>query len=373
MRIVPILTALTITGSLYMLVMERDRLLAFASNPNVDAAVEAPAQVSDTPADPAESRMNVVVQRSSASEVENAVLLRGRTEAMRQVEIRAETGGLIASAPLRRGAFVAAGDRLCELSPGTREAELAEAEARLAEAQISFNAAQQLSQGGFASESRTASARAALQGAQARVEATKHELGRLTMAAPFDGLLETDTAELGTLLQPGALCATLIQLDPMKLVGFVPETQVDRIELGATAGARLSSGRDVMGRVTFLSRSADPATRTFRVEVTVPNADMSIRDGQSADIMINATGDMAHLVPGSALTLNNEGQLGLRLVDDDSTVTFATVEMVRDTADGIWVEGLPEQATIIVVGQEFVSNGVKVDVTFRGDNDEATQ
>lgn len=373
MRIVPLLTALTVTGSLYLLVMEREALLAFASDPvSADAPgpdAAAAGAAADTEATQSDSArlVAVVAQRSTASEVENAVLLRGRTEAARQVEIRAETGGLIASTPLRRGSYVTAGDPLCVLSPGTRQAALAEAEARLAEAEINFNAAQQLSEGGFASQTRAASARAALQGAQAGVEAATQELNRLTMAAPFDGLLETDTAELGALLQPGGLCATLIQLDPMKLVGFVPETQVDRIEIGTTAGARLSGGRDIVGRVSFLSRSADPATRTFRVEVTVPNADMSIRDGQSADIMISATGNMAHLVPGSALTLSNEGQLGLRLVSDGNIVTFAPVDVVRDTANGVWVGGLPDDATVIVLGQEYVSEGVQVAVTYRGD------
>lgn len=373
MRIVPLLTALTVTGSLYLLVMEREALLAFASNPvSADApGPDAPATgaATDTETTQGETArlVAVVAQRSTASEVENAVLLRGRTEAARQVEIRAETGGLIASTPLRRGSYVTAGDPLCVLSPGTRQAALAEAEARLAEAEINFNAAQQLSEGGFASQTRAASARAALQGAQAGVEAATQELNRLTMVAPFDGLLETDTAELGALLQPGGLCATLIQLDPMKLIGFVPETQVDRIEIGTTAGARLSGGRDIVGRVSFLSRSADPATRTFRVEVTVPNPDMSIRDGQSADIMISATGNMAHLVPGSALTLNNEGQLGLRLVGDGDIVTFAPVDVVRDTANGVWVDGLPDDATVIVLGQEYVSEGVQVAVTYRDD------
>ncbi|WP_092887117.1 efflux RND transporter periplasmic adaptor subunit [Roseicitreum antarcticum] len=369
MRIVPLITALTITGSLYLLVMEREALLAFASTATAeDTPGDAAAVTADATGTEAPPRVAVVAQRTTASEVENTVLLRGRTEAARQVEIRAETGGLIASTPLRRGSHVTAGDPLCVLSPGTRQAALAEAEARLAEAEINFNAAQRLSEGGFASQTRAASARATLQGAQAGVEAATQELNRLTMVAPFDGLLETDTAELGALLQPGGLCATLIQLDPMKLVGFVPETQVDRIEIGTTAGARLSGGRDVLGRVSFLSRSADPATRTFRVEVTVPNADMSIRDGQSADMMISATGDMAHLIPGSALTLNNEGQLGLRLLDDDDIVTFTTVQVIRDTANGVWVGGLPDEATVIVLGQEYVSEGVQVDVTYRGND-----
>nr|WP_276612525.1 HlyD family efflux transporter periplasmic adaptor subunit [Pseudorhodobacter turbinis] len=91
----------------------------------------------------------------------------------------------------------------------------------------------------------------------------------MTLSAPFDGLLETDTAELGALLQPGSSCATVIQLDPIKMVGFLAETDVDKVSVGAMAQARLASGREAVGRVTFLSRSADPLTRTFRVEVTV--------------------------------------------------------------------------------------------------------
>jgi multidrug efflux system membrane fusion protein len=364
MRVISLFSTVVITASLYLLVMERDALIAFASNtaPGAEAAAtDAAIGANDSP-----PGIPVVVQRSTAQSVENAVLVRGRTEAARQVQVRAETSGLVISEPMRRGAFVNAGEPLCELAPGPRGAALREAQARLAEAEINFNAASQLSEGGFGSQTRTASAQAALQGAQAGVEATEQELSRLILLAPFDGLLESDTAELGALLQPGGLCATLIQLDPMKLVAFVPETEVDRVEIGAIASARLSTGREVMGRVSFLSRSADPATRTFRVEVLVDNADLSIRDGQSAELLIVATGVSGHLLPGSALTLNDTGVLGLRTVDATQHVVFAPVSVIRDTLDGIWVTGLDDNVDVIVVGQEFVIEGVAVDVTYRG-------
>ncbi len=189
------------------------------------------------------------------------------------------------------------------------------------------------------------------------------ELTRLAIHAPFAGLLESDTAELGSLMQPGAPCATIIQLDPIKLVGFVPEANVDRISLGAEAGARLASGRQVTGQVTFLSRSADPQTRTFRVEITVPNADQTIRDGQTADILIRTEGTSAHLLPASAMTLSDAGALGVRVVVD-GIVEFVPVRMIRDTATGVWLTGLDEVADVITVGQEFVTEGTPVRVTF---------
>jgi multidrug efflux system membrane fusion protein len=198
------------------------------------------------------------------------------------------------------------------------EAQLAGARAQLAAAEIDANAASRLSESGFGSETRAASAeagresalaaiqsaeaalsqaRAGIRTAEAAVRRAEEEIDRLTIAAPFSGHLESDTAELGALMQPGAPCATIIQLDPMKLVGFVPEAQVDRVELGAMAGARLASGPEVTGRVTFLSRSADERTRTFQVEITVPNPDLAIRDGQTADILVQTDGTLAHLLP----------------------------------------------------------------------------
>lgn len=406
MRLLSILTALAVIGLLYFVVFERDRLLEFAGNEAASASNGADEAVAPTAASADENRVAVVALRSEPSEIDQATVLRGRTEAVREVDVRAETTGRVVSDPIRKGTFVEAGDLLCRIDPGTREAGLAEAtarlaearaglptaearvaeaEARLAEAEINDRAASQLSADGFASEIRVAgtnaavssaraavssarsgleSAAAAVSSAEAAVATARTELGRLEIRAPFAGLMETDGAELGTLLQPGGLCATLIQLDPIKLVGFVPETEVDRVKVGAQAAARLASGREVIGEVTFLSRSADPNTRTFRVEVSVANADLSIRDGQTAEFVISGEGISAHFVPQSALTLDDNGRLGVRVVRE-ARAAFAPVSVLRDTRDGIWVAGLGETVDVIVVGQEFVTDGVPVDVTMR--------
>ncbi len=406
MRLISFVNAILVVAALFLLVFERDALFAFAGrgDPETDATAEAESAV-DTRL--AQDAIGVVALRSVAREIDSAVLLRGQTRANRQVEVLAETTSTVISEPMRKGAFVEAGDLLCELDPGTRPASLAEAtaakleaesripeaEARLeeahalvAEAQINLTAAQKLSETGFGSETRRISSEAAMRSAEAgvktaeagleatragieaaiaEVEAAQREIDRQTIEAPFKGLLESDTAELGSLMQPGSLCATVIQLDPIKLVGFVPETDVNKIIVGTEASARLVTGLEVAGRVTFLSRSADENTRTFEVEITVPNPDLTIRDGQTADIRISAAGAKAHLLPQSSLTLNNDGQVGVRTVGAGNMVEFMPIRLLRDTAEGVWVDGLPETADIIVVGQEFVTQGVMVKPTYR--------
>ncbi|MGI9367855.1 MAG: efflux RND transporter periplasmic adaptor subunit [Ruegeria sp.] len=405
MRLISFINALLVIVALYFLVFERDALFAFAGK-NETATESTDDEAVEATAVKADAVMGVVALRSTAREIDNAVVLRGQTKANRQVEVLAETTSTVISEPKRKGAFVEAGDLLCELDPGTRpanlaeamarkteaesrmpeaEAKLDEAHARVAEAEILLTASRKLSETGFGSETRRISSEATMSAAEAGVKsaeaglettqagieaaaaavgAAEREIDRLTIEAPFRGLLESDSAELGSLMQPGSLCATVIQLNPIKLVGFVPETAVNRVIVGSKASAQLATGLQVQGRVTFLSRSADETTRTFEVEITVANDELLIRDGQTATIQIAADGAKAHLLPQSALTLNNEGQLGVRTVGAGNVVDFMPIRLLRDSADGVWIGGLPETVDIIVIGQEFVTKGVVVAPTY---------
>ncbi|AXI47265.1 efflux RND transporter periplasmic adaptor subunit [Sulfitobacter sp. SK012] len=414
MRFFPILAALLVGGLLYLAIAERPWLKQTFGMAPADAtltpdpdqeSVKATRAAADAEG---KTRVKVVVKRVIAKDIGSAVVLRGQTAAARQVDVQAETTAVVISEPLRKGSRVEEGQEMCVLDVGTRGAALEETRARLSEAEsrvpeaearvqeaiarldealINQNASAKLKEGGFGSTARLAGADAAVAGARsgivsaesglraarsgiqaatAAVAVAEAEIDRLTIEAPFGGLLESDTAELGSLLQPGALCGTIIQLDPVKLVGFVPETEVNRVFVGAAAEARLAAGGEVVyGTVTFLSRSSDPTTRTFRTEINVPNTDLHIRDGQTAEILISAPGSAAHLIPQSALTLDDNGTLGVRLVDDAAMVSFAPVTIMRDVAEGIWVTGLPETADVIVVGQEYVVAGVTVAPTWQ--------
>ena len=419
MKIVSIITAIVVIFVLYALVFERDSFNKVADGTSIKRVVEerleqkSLAAKIDSEEDNAQQTdknaelVSVVVYSSNSQKIGSAVTLRGETEAARFVQVRAETFGQVISDPLRKGSFVQKDDVLCRLDEGTREAALAdslarlgeakalipqteaklgEANSRLEEARINFNAASKLSEGGYASDTRVASVQAAMrsaeagvataasgfdstrariQSAEAGVATAKKEIERLTIIAPFEGALEADTAEIGSLLQPGDLCGTIIQLNPIKLVGFLPETELSRVKLGASVRAQLASGQEIEGNVTFLSRSADSKTRTFRVEVNVPNDGLEIRDGQTVEIAIGSDGKKAHLLPQSALTLNDEGLLGIRFVDDKNITRFAAVKLEKDSKQGVWVSGLDDKLDVIITGQEFVKEGVKVSVTIK--------
>ena len=425
MRFLSLVTAALVLSGLYALVFEREAVRAISKGASLytlligataEGAVTNENQEDDQISSPEEDNtelsdgrnaVKVKTIKSVAREIDSGVILRGQTQAARQVEVRAETSGQVTSNPLRKGAFVTKGQALCQLDPGIRksslsdavarlaeaearvpetQARLEEAESRLDEARINYNAAKKLAEDGYASDTRVAATeagvssaeagvataragfkatRSGIQSAQAAVAAAEKEIDRLTLTAPFDGILESDTAEIGSLLQPGVLCGVVIQLDPIKVVGFVAETEISRVKLGAPARVRLLAGQNVSGKVTFVSRSADSMTRTFRVDIDVENTDLAISDGQTADILIAGEEKVAHLIPQSALTLNDSGDLGLRLVDNTSRAQFFPVTILRDTAKGVWLTGLPDTANIIVVGQEYVVDGVLVDAAYR--------
>ncbi len=326
------------------------------------AAVLALAGLAAAPAPRAEDRpaVRVMVLEVGSQALEDRLAVPGRTRANRRVEVEAETTGPVISTPLRRGARVAAGDLLCRIDPGSRPAQLREAEARLAEARADAAAAASLSAKGFAAETTRMTREAELGAAEAQVDLMRLEIDRLEIRAPFAGLLETDAAELGSRLEAGETCATVIDLARIRVSGFVAERAVDRLTLGAPARVRLVTGREAEGRLSFIAAVADPDTRTYEVEVTIDNADGAIRDGMTAELILALPPVRAHRLPQSALTLDDDGRLGVRLAEDGAA-RFVPVSVLTDRRDGVWVTGLPETARVIVVGQDFVRDGGRVE------------
>ena len=374
MRLIPLLTALLIAAGLYYWFELRHEPAGEAMAARAEAPTGADGVVADddapvgtagadaTPADPGDAPVQVVVLPSEAQETSAELTLRGRTEADRSVEVAAETTGRVLSPPIRRGATVDEGQVLCELDPGTRDAELAEVQAALEEAQVQESGAAQLAKKGYTAETELKQRQAQLRAAQARLDKVRADIAKLEIRAPFAGVLETDTAELGTLLVPGALCAEVVDLDPVTVESYVSEQEVGQLSIGQPAEVRLVTGKAAEGEITFISRSGDVETRTFAVEVTIPNPGREIRAGVTAEVLVALPPQSAHLVPQTALTLDDDGRLGVRAADD-GVARFHPVTIMRETPDGVWVGGLPPQADIIVIGQEFVREGRPVAAT----------
>ena len=336
--------------------------------------------------------VSVLVQKSNEQEVTNGILLRGQTEAFKSVQVKAETSGSVISQPIRKGTFVKNGELLCELEVGTKSDVLSEAKVALAlsldeldasihQYELRVQAAERqkslLKRGvgteaaveaaelsASSAETQSLSKRQAVANVEARINRATTELNNTKIIAPFDGLLESDTAEYGDFMQTGAPCGTLLALNPIKLIGYATETQVSKIEVNTTAGARLISGDTVSGTVSFISRSADPTTRTFLVETTVPNENYEIREGSTADIYISLSGAKGHLLPQSSLTLNSSGVLGVRIALNDKA-KFIPINIIRDSEEGVWVTGLPDRVDVIIVGQEYVTDNSNIKVSYK--------
>lgn len=317
-------------------------------------------EVAATGTDTRPDLFEVVIRQVNAQPRPAILGLRGRTEAFREVLVRAETGGRVVETPAVEGELIAAGDIMCRLDVDARAAALDQAQADLRSRQLEYDAAVELSNRGHRSTNQVAAMEAARDAARARLEAARQEMDNIIIRAPFDGFFDGRTAEIGDYLRPGDACGAIVQLDPILVVAEVAERDVAGLSAGMPASAELVTGEAIEAQVRFVERRADPATRTFRVEVEAPNPDGLLRSGVTADIDIPLAAQPAHRVPTSILALNSDGELGVRIVENNDTVRFVPVVLLSDDGEEVWVAGLPEPANVIVLGQEFVAEGTQV-------------
>jgi multidrug efflux system membrane fusion protein len=293
---------------------------------------------------------------------EYQIVLRGRTESARTVVARSETSGVVAQVPAQEGAFVRRGAVLCRLAVDARQATLDQARANFRSRQLQHQAAMELSKKGYRSQTQVLESQAALDAAQAGVRQAEISLDQVNIRAPFSGVFDRREAEVGTYLSPGQACGTMIELNPLLIVGDVPETEAARLRVGAPATAQLVSGQVLNGRVRYVAHDAEAQTRTYHLEVAVANPRMDVRSGLSAEVRIGSGQGPAHLVPVSSLVLDAAGRQGVRHVVGDNRVAFAPVTVMEETPEGVWVQGLSGAVRVITVGQSYVADGQKVRV-----------
>jgi multidrug efflux system membrane fusion protein len=292
------------------------------------------------------------------------VVVRGRTAVERFVDVRSETRGRVVELLAEKGDHVAAGAPLCRLDEEARPALLAESQAQLKQAEIDHQGSLKLQREGLLSDAAVAATATRLASAKALVQQRERELANTMIRAPFSGEVETRPVEEGDLLQLGAICARVIDSDPMLLVGEVSENEVAELSLGAIAHGTLITGEKVEGTLRFIGRSANSRTRTFRVEVAVPNPEGRLRDGVTTEVILPVAEHEAHLIPAAILALDDAGALNIRIVDPNKRVRMVPVTIVKEEPEGLWVTGLPATATVITVGQELVTPGNLVEVTY---------
>lgn len=302
----------------------------------------------------------VRVRAQSAEPRVREAVLRGRTEALHTVEVKAETYGQVLELLIARGTEVKANQPMVRLDPEERPAVLQEAEALLEQRRLEFVAAERLSKKGFRAETQLAGSKAAMDAASARVQRALIDISNTEIRAPFDGIVDDRMTDVGDYVEKGDVIARVTTLDPILIVAQVSERDVGRLEAGIEGRARLVTGQEITGKLRFVSKMADDATRTFRVELVADNPGNKIPDGVTAELRIPLDSSMAHLVSPAILTLTDQGELGVKTLEAGNTVGFHPVSILESVPGGVWIGGLPEEVILITVGQEFVAVGQAV-------------
>jgi len=196
--------------------------------------------------------------------------------------------------------------------------------------------------------------------AQAQLRRIELDIEHTVVRAPFDGVLQDRLVEVGDYVGVGDPVALIVDLDPILAVAQLSERDAAVIRRNNDGQARLVTGEVVDGRVRYVSVVGAAGTRTFRVELEIGNGDEHIPAGLTAQLTLPIATIEAHRLSPAALTLNDAGIIGVNTVDERNVVHFHPVDLVDGDADGVWIGGLPREATIITVGQEFVLPGQTV-------------
>jgi membrane fusion protein, multidrug efflux system len=291
------------------------------------------------------------------------LVLSGRTEADKRVTVTARTGGVLTELRVRRGAWVKTGDVIAVLSDEAREAQVIQAKSLVTQRQTELDSKRGLLKSGAIPRLEGVNLEAQLEAAKAALAAAEAELERGIVRAPWAGVVHDVGVEVGqaAFSFAGKDIATIVALDPMLAVVEVAERKLAGIELGDMAEVRLVTGVTAQGKVRFVAKTASATTRTYRVEVELPNHDHAIPDGITAEVALPLAPVEATRVLRSALTISSAGEIGVRTVGEDGTVGFVPVGIFEDEQTFMWVSGIRNGARVIVQGQDFVREGQKVD------------
>jgi len=303
----------------------------------------------------------VQIRAQQAEPVTRTISIYGRTAPARTVEIKAETSGRVTAVGVTRGEPASAGQALLKLDLRDRQARLDQARAGVNEQQAAWEGQQELKPQGYVSDTQLAETRAKLEAAKAELVRAELDLDYMTVRAPFSGTVQERSVEVGDYVRPGDPVATFVDNTRLIVTGSIAEQDAGFVRVGGSATAVLVTGQDVKGRIRYLAPVAEESTRTFTVELEIPNPDGKLPAGVTAEMRIPGGEVLAYRMAPSLLTLDASGELGIKTVDARNQVEFHRVQIAHSEANGVWVTGLPENANIIVVGQGYVSAGQAVE------------
>jgi len=302
----------------------------------------------------------VEVSWLEASEYAPRLVLQGQIEPWLDVELGAQISGTVEILPVPAGSAVRKGDVVARLTVDNRAAQLERFDAEIRQYEGELAAAERLRGSRMQTETEILRLASELARARAERETARLALNHTRLTAPFDAVLDRLLVEPGDFVQPGTLIARLVAIDRLKVTAQVPQQEVAHLELGQGVDVDLLDGRRLQGELYFIASAAEPGTRSFRVEVEIPNPQRLRIAGASATLGVHLSPVMAHRISPALLALDEDGRLGVRLVDQDNRVLVAPIRLLSADNEGAWIAGLPTRTRLITRGAGFVASGESV-------------
>lgn len=304
----------------------------------------------------------VEIKKEKARSTDDIVTLLGQTEADKKVTLKAEIAGTVEHLFVQKGMLLKEGTKIAKISEEDLPARLAKAKALLQQRALEVNAAEKLAAKGFNSDIQLSEATAHYKEAKADLEKILLDRAHTTISAPMTGILLENQVEEGDFVSIGSNLVTLLDLDPLIVSGHVSEQNFYKLKEGLTTTVLLSNGDHLQGKISYLSAQANDQTRTFKVEIAIPNPEQKYAEGLTARLEIPTAQKSGFFISPALLTLNDQGIVGVKTVDRNNIVHFLPVTILNAQTNGLWIQGTTplSELTIISVGQEYVTDGQKV-------------
>ena len=304
----------------------------------------------------------VVVKKLQKESFTKTLKFSGFSEASRIVIIKSQVEGKVSSKSFEKGKFYKAGSQLVLIDPEDKIARLKEMEALLNQRKKEYEVAEKLFKKGFRSEVKLSESRTNFENALALYEKSQVELNNTKILIPFDSTIEDSFIELGDYVKKGDKIAKIVDLDPIFVKVNVTENVINNLKLNQTTSIIIAD-KSYEGLISYISKTSDPLTRNFRVEIKINNKQKQIISGLSSEVRINLSKEDAYFIPSSLISLDDQGKLGIKVVQEKK-VLFLTIDIISDTGNGYWVNSNSknnlEDYMLITQGHEYVIEGENV-------------
>ena len=378
----------------------KDQSYSQTSNDNIDDTIEQ------------NNYIKVESKIIYAEEIKQSIVLQGQTIHNRVIDVKSETTGNIINKNYKRGKIVTSDELLVEISIENRQELLnsnikelekinkeilineqkkdnsfLKTKAQIKLYEIEYQSAKQLIDKGLSSKSKlslasfnltnaksnlkdielnyqsqVANLESQLANTKSKIKNIMIDIDNTKINSPFSGIINNSYVEIGDYVQPGNVLFSVVDLNPIKIQGYLSESDINKIKLGTKAIVVNSNSIAKAGEITFISPTAETSTRTFEMTIEANNDDLLFKSGITASITIKGSDIKAHKIPPSILTLQDDGTVGVKAIDEDNKVIFYPIKKEIDTIDGMWVSGLPNQVKIILTGQEYITVGQIVEI-----------